>query len=158
MPGQNYHMEMFNLVKNYCRFDQVSKTATRVRWTRAVRIVACLAVLDSLLGLSVWIAMGRVGGTLLLLSLLALLAGALAWHGRPGGYLAALVCHGPRLVSYMAFDMSASYQVRGALNLGVVIQLPAAVLVINVFALGMFAASAALLWWRTRGAERVYST
>lgn len=39
----------------------------------------------------------------------------------------------------------------GSLSLAFVVHLPTGVLIVNVLALAMFAASAALLWWRLRG-------
>lgn len=120
------------------------------RWARAERIVAGLTVFDGLLGLVVWLVAGSASGRLALLSLLALFAGTGAWRRRSAGHLAALAFYGLHLATYHAFDGTGSYLLRGALNLGAVIHLPNAVLVLNVFAIGMFAASAALLWWRVR--------
>jgi hypothetical protein len=137
---------------------EAADLATHPRWTRIERIVAGLAILDGVLGLAVWICTCNARGALALLSLLALLAGMKAWRGRPSGHLAALACYGLRLANYSSFDMSSRYDLRGALNLGVVIHLPTAVVIVNVFALGMFAASASLLWWRARGGGQAYST
>jgi hypothetical protein len=125
--------------------------------TRIERVLAGLTILNGFLGLAVWLYRGYAGG-LLLLSLLALLAGAMAWRGRPGGHLAALAVYGPQLASYYSYDLTHAYQLGGALSLGLVVQLPTGVLVINVFALAMFAASAALLWRRVRGGGKAYST
>lgn len=132
--------------------------AAHPRWTRIERIVAGLTILDGVLGLGVSLHTGNARGALPLLSLLALLAGAKAWRGRPVGHMAALAFYGLHLATYYPIDLSPGYHLRGALNLGVVVYLPAAVLVVNVFALGMFAASAALLWWRARGSRNAYST
>jgi len=131
--------------------------ASHVRWIRVERILAGLTILDGLLGLAVWMLAvwmlaGSASGALALLSLLALFAGINAWRGRPAGHLAALAFYGLQLATYHAFDSSFAYRVRGGLNLGAVVYLPNAVLVLNLFAIGMFAACAALLWWRVRGA------
>lgn len=128
-----------------------SDTPGHARWARAERIVAGLTVFDGPLGLVVWMFSGSARWGLALLSLLALFAGAGAWRRRPAGHLAALAFYGLHLATYHAFDGTGSYLLRGALNLGTVIHLPNAVLVLNGFAIGMFAASAALSWWRVRG-------
>jgi hypothetical protein len=125
--------------------------AAHTRWTRIERIVAGLTIVDGVLGLAVWASTGNARGALPLLSLLGLLAGVAVWRAWPSGHLAALAFYGLQLASYHPFDMSSGYQLRGGLSLGFVIYLPAAVMVVNVFALGMFAASAALLCWRARG-------
>jgi hypothetical protein len=132
--------------------------APHPRWTRFERIAAGLTILDGVLGLAVWVYTGDARGGLPFLSLLALLAGAQAWRGRPGGHIAALAFYGLHLVRYQSFDAAPGYLPRAALNLGVVVHLPNAVAVINVFALGMFAASAALSWRRTRGMGKAHST
>jgi hypothetical protein len=129
--------------------------AAHSRWTRIERIVAGLTIVDGVLGLAVWAIAGNASGPLALLSLLGLLAGVAVWRARPGGHLAALAFYGLQLASYHPFDMRSSYQLRGGLSLGFVIYLPTAVMVVNVFALGMFAASAALLWWRARGGGKL---
>lgn len=115
-----------------------------------------MTILDGMLGLAVWMFTGSASGALPLLSLLALFAGTTAWRGRPGGHLAALTFYGLHLATYHPFYSTGSYRLRGALNLGAVIYLPNAVLVLNVFAIAMFGASATLLWWRVRsgGAAR----
>ena len=129
-----------------------SDTDSRSWWIRGERVMAGLTLFDGLLGLGVCIVTGSVGRGLPLLSLLALFAGLQAWRGRPGGHLAALAFYGLHLAAYHPFDFTGGYRLRGALNLGAVVYLPNAVVVLNVFAIGMFAASAALLWWRARRA------
>jgi hypothetical protein len=83
---------------------------------------------------------------LALLALLGLLSGILAWRGRLGGHGAGLAFHGLQLAGYYSYDATQVYHLRGALSLAFVVHLPAGVLVVNVFALVMLAASAALLW------------
>jgi hypothetical protein len=129
--------------------------AAHPRWTRIERLVAGLTIVDGVLGLAVWTFTGHAHGALPLLSLLGLLAGVALWRAWSGGQLAALAFYGLQLASYHPFDMSSGYQLRAGLSLGWVIYLPTAVMVVNVFALGMFGASAALLWWRARGGGKL---
>jgi hypothetical protein len=118
-------------------------------WTRIERIVAGLTTLNGALGLAVW-ALGPLSrgpiDALPLLALLGLLSGILAWRGRLGGHGAGLAFYSLQLAGYYSYDATQVYHLRGALSLAFVVHLPAGVLVVNVFALAMLAASAALLW------------
>jgi len=135
-----------------------SDNTSHAQWARVERVLAGMTILDGMLGLAVWMVADSASGALALLSLLALFAGTQAWRRRPAGQLAALGFYGLHLATYHAFDFSRSYQLRGALNLGAVIYLPNAVVVLNVFAIAMFAASAAMLWWRVRVGEPLEHT
>jgi hypothetical protein len=112
-----------------------------------------VTVVNGALALAVWAMRppsGGVADALPLLALLGLLSGILAWRGWPGGHGAGLAFYGLQLAGYYSYDATQVYPLRGALSLAVVLHLPAGVLVVNVFALAMLAASAALLWRHLR--------
>lgn len=133
-------------------------------WTRIERVVAGLTVVNAMLGLLVWVHAGGAIGALPLLSLLGLLSGLTAWRGRPSGHAAALAFYALQLAGYHRYDLTCAYPLHGSLSLAFVVHLAAGVLIVNVLALAMLAASVALLWWRLRGgraatrAEPVHST
>lgn len=123
----------------------------RLPWVRSERIVAAVTVVNAALGLAVW-ALRPMAGTsaTLLLALLGLLSGVLAWRGRLAGHAAGLAFYGLQLAAWYSYDASQAWPLRAALSLAFVVHLPAGVLIVNVFALAMLAASAALLWRRLR--------
>lgn len=118
-------------------------------WTRVERIAAILAIVSAASGLAVSIYSGGAIETLPL-SLLGLLAGAMTWRGSAPGHAAALAFYGVQLAGYHSYDLAYAHPLRSTLSLAVVVHLPAGVLIVNVLALALFGASAALLW-RRRG-------
>jgi hypothetical protein len=125
-------------------------TATHPRWTRIERVVAGLTIVNAALGLLMWLRVGGAIGALPLLSLLGLLSGLIAWRGRPGGHAAGLAFYAFQLAGYHRYDLTYAYPLRGSVSLAFVVHLPAGVLIVNVLAVAMFAASVALLWRRLR--------
>jgi hypothetical protein len=119
-------------------------------WTQIERVVATITIVNAALGLIVWIAAGSAGASLLLLSLLGLLSGVLSWRTRLPGTALGLAFYGLQLAGYHPYHSADAYPLRGALSLSVVVHLPAGVLIVNVLALALCAASAALLWRRVR--------
>jgi hypothetical protein len=141
-----------------------ARTTNHPSWTWIERVVAGFTIVNAALGLLMWLHSGRAIGALPLLSLLGLLSGLIAWRGRAAGHAAGLAFYASQLAGYHRYDLSYAYPLHGTLSLAFVVQLPAGVLIVNVLALAMFAASAALLWWQLRGgrarmtAEPVHST
>lgn len=120
---------------------------SRLPWTRVERAVAAVTVVNAALGLVVWALRGGAIATLLL-ALLGLLSGVLAWRGRTGGHGAGLAFYGLQLAAWYAYDTTQAWHLRGAFSLALVVHLRSGVLIVNVFALAMLAASAVLLWRR----------
>jgi len=126
-----------------------------LHWSLLERVAATLTVMTAAIGLVVSIAVRSGNDSLLLLSLLGLLSGVLAWRRQWGGHAMGLLFYGPQLASYYPYRSADAYHLGGALSLAYVAHLPAGVLVVNGFAIAMFIASAALLWWRfTRRTSR----
>ena len=96
-----------------------------------------------------WALAGGTGGTLAL-ALLGLLSGVLAWRGRLGGHYAGLAFYGLQLAAWYSYDATQAWHLRAAFSLAFVVHLRSGVLIVNVFAMAMLAASAALLWRRQR--------
>lgn len=117
------------------------------------KLIAGLSVANGVLGLAMW-AIGLLPhgalGSLPLLPLLGLLAGVLAWRGRPSGHGAGLVFYGLQAAGFHAYESAQAWQLPWTLSLAFVVHLPAGVLIVNVFAIAMLGASAALLWRRLR--------
>jgi len=141
-----------------------TRSVTHPRWTRIERVVAGLTIVNGALGLLV---PGHAGGAIValpLLSLLGLLSGLIAWRGRAAGHAAGLAFYASQLAGYHRYDLTWAYPLHGSLSLAFVVHLPTGVLIVNVLALALFAASTALLWWRLRRgrvatkAEPVHST
>jgi hypothetical protein len=122
---------------------------SRLPWTRIERIVATVTIVNAALGLAVWALTGGAIDTLLL-ALLGLLSGVLVWRGRPAGHGAGLAFYGMQLAAYYSYDATQAWHLRGAFSLAFVLHLRSGVLIVNVFALAMLAASAALLWRHLR--------
>jgi hypothetical protein len=116
---------------------------------RIARLVAGLTFANAALNLVVW-ALGMLSShgdhILLLLALLGLLSGALAWRGQVAGHAAALLFYGVQLAGFHPYAAPQAYPLRGAFSLAFAVQLPAGVLIVNVFAIAMLVASAVLLW------------
>lgn len=138
-----------------------ARVASRISclpWARINRLVAGLTIVNATVDLAVWM-IRLLPGTiddLPLLAVLGLLSGVMAWHGRLAGHGAGLAFYGLQLAGYFSYDSLHAFPLLGALSLALVVHLPAGVLIVNMFALTMLAASAALLWWnlRTRQAVR----
>jgi hypothetical protein len=118
---------------------------SRLPWTRVERIVATVTAVNAALGLAVG-ALGPLAGRTLLLALLGLLSGILAWRARSGGHIAGLAFYGLQLAAWYSYDATQAWHLRGGLSLAFVVHLQSGLLIVNVFALAMLAASAALLW------------
>lgn len=136
--------------------DKESRMATwltHLQWTRIERAIAVLTVANgaiSLIVCGVRLFHHDAVGAAPLLALLGLLSGVLAWRGRVAGHATGLAFYALQLASYYSYDFTLAYQLRGGLSLGFVAHLPSGVLVVNVFAIAMLAASAVLLCWRLR--------
>jgi len=89
-------------------------------------------------------------GAIPLLALLGLLSGILAWHGRSWGHCLGLAFYSIQLASYYSYDLTQAYHIGGGLSLAFVVHMPSGVLIVNVFALAMLAATGVLLCWRVR--------
>jgi hypothetical protein len=126
---------------------------TPARWVRIEGLVACLTLANAALNLVVWTMRPSSGAGSLLLSLLGLLSGVLAWRGQAAGHGAALLFHGVQLAGFHAWHAQPSYPLLGAFSLAFVVHLPAGLLIVNGFAMAMLAASAALLGWRRRASQ-----
>ena len=113
--------------------------------SRLERVAAALTVVTAAIGLVVAIAVRSGNDSLLLLSLLGLASGVLAWRGQWSGHAIGLLFYGPQLASYYPYHSADVYRLGGALSLAFVAHLPSGVLVVNGFAIAMFIASAALL-------------
>ncbi|QOL47690.1 hypothetical protein [Massilia litorea] len=122
---------------------------SRLPWTRIERVVAALTIVNAALGLAVWTLTGGAIDTLLL-ALLGLLSGVLAWRGRPGGHGAGLAFYGVQLAAWYSYDATQAWHLRGAFSLAFVVHGRSGVLIVNAFALAMLAASAVMLWRRLR--------
>ena len=128
-------------------------TRYRLPWPRIDRFVAALTAANGMLGLVIWATGPAPRGAidiLLLLALLGLLSGALAWRGHLGGHGAGLVFYGVQLAAFHGYHATQAYRLPWTFSLAFVVHLPAGVLVVNGFAVAMLAASAALLGWRFR--------
>jgi hypothetical protein len=138
-------------VSDFARVRRLASRLTPARWRRVEQLVAALTLANAALGLvlsvSGFLARGALG-SLPLLALLGLLSGVPAWRGRAAGHGAALLFYGVQLAGFHAWHSSQSYSLRGVFSLAFVVHLPAGVLIVNVFAVTMLAASAALLWRR----------
>lgn len=124
--------------------------AAAERWARIERIVATISIVNAALGLLVPVFAGHAGTGALLLSLLGLLSGLLAWRGRLAGHAIGIAFYAVQLAGYHPYHSAQAYPLRGALSLAFVVHLPTGVLIVNVFAIALLAASAALLWRRRR--------
>lgn len=120
-------------------------------WLLLERVAATLTVVSAAIGLGVSVAMRSGNDGLLLLSLLGLVSGVLAWRRQWGGHAMGLLFYGPQLASYYPYHSADAYHLGGALSLAYVAHLPAGILVVNGFAIAMFIASAALLRRRFTG-------
>ena len=119
------------------------------RWICAGRLVAGLTLANAALNLLVWtmgLPSGGAIGSLPWLALPGLLSGALAWRGQAAGHAAALLFYGVQLAGFHPYAAPQAYPLRGAFSLAFAVQLPAGVLIVNVFAIALLAASAVLLW------------
>ena len=81
------------------------------------RCIAALTMVTASLGLIVSIASGSMGNGLLLLSLLGLVSGVLAWRGQWSGHATGLLFYGPQLASYYPYHSADAYHLGGALSL-----------------------------------------
>lgn len=131
---------------------RIGTRLARLPWTRIERIVAGLTIVNGVLALAAWALPPLADGTIasLLLALLGLLSGILAWRGRPGGHGAGLAFYGLQLAAWYSYDATRIYHLRGAFSLAFVLHVRSGVLIVNLFALAMLAASTALLWRRLR--------
>ena len=128
------------------------QTVPTTVFKRIERIVAAVTFVNGMLGLAVWALRPLAAGSSapFLLALLGLLSGVFAWRGRVGGHGAGLAFYGLQLAAWYSYDATQAWQLRGALSLAFVLHLRSGVLVVNVFAFALLAASAALLWRRLR--------
>lgn len=124
--------------------------AAAEQWTRIERVVAIVTIVNAGLGLIVWIAAPDAGSSLLLLAPPGLLSAFLAWRGRLAGHAIGIAFYAVQLAGYHPYHSAQAYPLRGALSLAFVVHLPTGVLIVNVFAIALLAASAALLWRRRR--------
>lgn len=63
-----------------------------------------------------------------------------------------LLYYAIQVFSYFPFDGSASYAVKAGVSIGLVLRFPASVVVVNMVALALLAATSAVLMWRHRQA------
>lgn len=129
---------------------------THLQWMRIERAIAVLTAANgaiSLIVCGVRLFHHDAVGATPLLALLGLVSGFLAWRGRVAGHSTGLAFYAVQLASYYSYDLTQSYHLRGGLSLAFVAHLPSGVLVVNVFAIAMMAASAVLLCWRLRRAQ-----
>lgn len=124
--------------------------AAAEQWTRIERVVAIVTIVSAGLGLIVWIAAPDADSSLLLLAPPGLLSAFLAWRGRLAGHAIGIAFYAVQLAGYHPYHSAQAYPLRGALSLAFVVHLPTGVLIVNVFAIALLAASAALLWRRRR--------
>ena len=144
---------MSKALKPSARRDGITFGLPCFQWTRIERAVAVLTIANGTLSLMVsgmrLLKDGGVGVTPLL-AILGLLSGILAWQGRSWGHGLALAFYSLQLASYYSYDLTQAYRIGGGLSLAFVVHMPSGVLIVNVLAVLMLAATAVLLCWRMR--------
>ena len=107
------------------------------------RGVAWLLLINGLLGLAV--SLWSMSGDLPILALLGVLSGWLWLRKNIMGVWGALAFYAPQLFSYYAYSRTWSFSMKSGLSVAFVAHLPDGVLVVNVAALTLLVASAAIL-------------
>lgn len=124
--------------------------------TKAAPTLAWVLLVNSGLGLAVWLTTAVIGkwhglalADLPLVGLFGLLCAALCLKGQAAGWWGAIAFYAVQVPSYFSYT-EGSFAVRAGLSLAGVFHLPGGVLVLNLAALLLLAASAAVLTARLR--------
>ena len=120
--------------------------------------VARVLLLNAALTLAV--ALGLLGGpraaaelpVLFGVGLFGFLAAVLSLKRWKIGLLGGMLYYAPQLVSYFPHDGAWQFSVKAGVSVGLVMQFPSGTLVLNMVALALLAATAAVLAWRVRAA------
>lgn len=120
-------------------------------WLARVLLLNGLLTLGVCLG---WLGEAHSGLPLVILTgfaMLAIVSAALALKRRRLGWYGALPYYGVQVVSYYAYDGSSQWAVKAGVSLGMVLHLASGIVVLNMVAACLLAASGWVLW---RGRHR----
>lgn len=92
---------------------------------------------------------------LLIAACVGLVSGLLALRGKLAGWYGSLLYYGVQVLSYYPLAGGTAWSLKAGLSIGVVLHWNSAVLVINLLAVALLAASGALLWRALRQRDRL---
>lgn len=122
------------------------------KWVARVLLLNSALALAASLGLLGAPLAGAEAGLVFGAALLGFLAAVLSLRRHPAGLWGGMLYYAVQLASYFPLDGGPGWSVKAGVSLGLVLHFSHAILVFNLVALALLAATAAVLLWRRRRA------